>query len=231
VDDVTLHLSPGQKIALVGENGAGKTTLIKLISRLYEPTTGRILLDGLDVRAWNPHALRRRIGVIFQDFVRYQLLVGENVGAGDVEAFDDRERWRVAADKGMARELIEGLPNGYDTQLGRWFAGGVELSGGQWQKIALARAFMREEADILVLDEPTSAMDAEAEATIFQRFKDLTRDRMAILISHRFSTVRMADRIAVLDQGRIEEMGSHEELMDRGGRYARLFSLQAEGYR
>jgi len=231
VDAVSLHLPPGEKIALVGENGAGKTTLIKLISRLYEPTGGRILLDGLDVRKWDPHALRRRIGVIFQDFVRYQLLVGENIGAGDVEAFDDRERWREAADKGMADSVIGALPDAYDTQLGRWFKGGVELSSGQWQKIALARAFMREEADILVLDEPTSAMDAEAEATIFQRFKDLTRQRMAILISHRFSTVRMADRIAVLDQGRVEEMGSHEELMARGGRYARLFSLQAEGYR
>jgi ABC-type multidrug transport system fused ATPase/permease subunit len=231
LDGVTLHLPPGQKLALVGENGAGKTTLIKLLSRLYEPTSGRILLDGLDLREWDLHALRRRIGVIFQDFVRYQLLVGENIGTGDVEAFDDHARWKKAAVMGMADTVIEKLPERYDTQLGKWFKGGVELSGGQWQKIALARAFMREEADILVLDEPTSAMDAEAEATIFQRFKDLTKDRMAILISHRFSTVRMADRIAVLDGGRITELGSHDELVAMDGRYARLFSLQAEGYR
>ena len=231
LEGVSLHLRPGQKLALVGQNGAGKTTLIKLLSRLYEPSSGRILLDGRDMREWDPHALRRRIGVIFQDFVRYQLLVGENVGAGDVEAFDDDARWRAAAEMAMADEVIEDLPKGYATQLGRWFQGGVELSGGQWQKIALARAFMREGADILVLDEPTSGMDAEAEAIIFQRFKDLTEERMAILISHRFSTVRMADRIVVLDRGRVEEEGTHAELMEVGGRYARLFTLQAEGYR
>lgn len=231
IEDVSLHLRPGEKIALVGENGAGKTTLIKLLGGLYTPTSGRILLDGTDLRAWRPAALRRRIGVIFQDFVRYQLLFGENIGAGDVEGFDDVARWERAAAQGMADAVADELAEGYRTQLGRWFKGGTELSGGQWQKVALARAFMREGADILVLDEPTSAMDAEAEALIFQRFKELTRDKMAILISHRFSTVRMADRIIVLDRGRVLESGSHESLVADEGRYARLFALQAEGYR
>ena len=231
IDDVSLHLRPGEKVALVGENGAGKTTLIKLLGGLYTPTSGRILLDGTDLLEWSPAALRRRIGVIFQDFVRYQLLFGENIGAGDVEGFEDQERWEKAAAQGMADAVADELSEGYQTQLGRWFKGGTELSGGQWQKVALARAFMREGADILVLDEPTSAMDAEAEALIFQRFKELTRDKMAILISHRFSTVRMADRIIVLDRGRVLESGSHEALVAEEGRYARLFALQAEGYR
>src|SRR5690606_4047163 len=187
---------------------AGKTTLIKLIAGLYEPTSGRILLDGLDVREWSPARLHGRIGVIFQDFVHYQFLLGENIGAGDVAGFDDEARWQRAAEMGMADAVAADLPDGYHTQLGRWFRSGTELSGGQWQKIALARAFMRERADVLVLDEPTSAMDAEAEALIFQRFKDLTTDKMAILISHRFSTVRMADRVVVLSHGRIKEQGS-----------------------
>lgn len=227
---IDLHLKPGRSLALVGDNGAGKTTLVKLLTRLYEPEQGRILLDGTDLQEWDPAVLQRRIGVIFQDFMRYQLLVGENVGAGDVTHFDSEERWRAAARKGLAAEFIEQLPQAYDTQLGRWFAQGRELSGGQWQKIALARAFMRQDADILVLDEPTAAMDAEAEAAVFEHFRRHCADRMAILISHRFSTVRMADDIVVLVGGRIVERGSHAELLAQRGRYAELFQLQAAGY-
>ncbi|MBO6934247.1 MAG: ABC transporter ATP-binding protein [Deltaproteobacteria bacterium] len=230
VEGIDLHVAPGTKLALVGSNGAGKTTLIKLIAGLYRPTAGRVLFDGRPLDEWEPNTLRQKIGVIFQDFVRYQLTVGENVGAGDVTAFEDAERWSVAAEKGMADEFIERLPGGFDTQLGKWFAGGQELSGGQWQKLALARSFMREGAELLILDEPTAAMDAEAEAEIFERFRQLTEDRMAILISHRFSTVRMADRIVVLERGQIIEDGSHETLLDDDGRYAHLFALQAAGY-
>jgi ATP-binding cassette subfamily B protein len=229
--DVSLHLPPGASLALVGENGSGKTTLIKLLSRLYEPTAGRILLDGLDLRDWDEASLRARIGVIFQDFARYQMLVGENIGAGDEPAFEDEARWREAASKGRAAEFVADLPAGYRTQLGKWFKDGRELSGGQWQKIALSRAFMRTAADILVLDEPTAAMDAKAEAEVFAHFRELARGRMAILISHRFSTVRMADEIAVIAEGRIVERGSHAELMAREGHYAKLFTLQAQGYR
>jgi ATP-binding cassette subfamily B protein len=230
IDGLSLHIPPGTKLALVGSNGAGKTTLIKLIAGLYQPTSGRILFDGLPLEEWEPKTLRERIGVIFQDFVRYQLPVGENVGAGDVKAYGDRARWAVAAEKGMADEFIERLPSGYETQLGKWFADGQELSGGQWQKLALARSFMREDAELLILDEPTAAMDAEAEAEIFERFRQLTEDRMAILISHRFSTVRMADRIVVLEHGAIVEDGTHESLLEADGRYAKLFTLQAAGY-
>jgi len=231
VRDVSFHLKPGESLALVGENGSGKTTLIKLLTRLYRPGSGRILLDGLDLADWDPATLRHRIGVIFQDFARYQLQVGENIGAGDVRHFDDEVRWRKAADLGMSAPFIEELPSGYATQLGKWFKEGRELSGGQWQKIALSRAFMREDADILVLDEPTAAMDARAEAQVFEQFQALARDRMVILISHRFSTVRMADQILVIDGGRVLERGSHEELMRLGGQYAALFGLQARGYR
>jgi ATP-binding cassette subfamily B protein len=228
---IDLHIRPGESLALVGENGSGKTTLIKLLTRLYQPDSGRILLDGMDLEDWPEDALRQRVGVIFQDFARYQFLVGENIGAGDVRFFDDEEQWQEAAKKGMADEIVADLPEGYQTQLGKWFKGGQELSGGQWQKIALARAFMRSEADILVLDEPTAAMDAAAEATIFEHFRKLTQNRIAILISHRFSTVRMASQIVVIENGRIIERGSHEKLMELDGHYARLFQLQAAGYR
>jgi ABC-type multidrug transport system fused ATPase/permease subunit len=228
---IDLHVRPGEKLALVGENGSGKTTLIKLLTRLYAPTGGRITLDGLPLAEWNAALLRRRIGVIFQDFARYQLIVGENIGVGDVSAFHDEPRWVDAAEKGLAAPFVAELPGGYQTQLGRWFKDGRELSIGQWQKIALSRAFMRRDADILVLDEPTASMDAEAETQIFDRFRAVTEAQIAVLISHRFSTVRMADHIVVLSGGRIVERGSHDELMRTGGHYAHLFSLQAAGYR
>jgi len=228
--DISLHLPPGSSLALVGENGSGKTTLIKLLTRLYEPSSGRILLEGVDIRDWEQERLRSRIGVIFQDFTRYQLQVGENVGVGDELHFEDELRWREAAGKGRAADFIAELPRGYQTQLGKWFRDGQELSGGQWQKIALSRAFMRTQADVLVLDEPTAAMDARAEAEVFEHFRQLSKGRITILISHRFSTVRMADQIAVLERGRIIEQGSHAELTALGGHYAQLFSLQARGY-
>jgi len=231
LDGVSFHVPPGQKLAIVGENGSGKTTLVKLLARLYDPTRGRVLFEGLDLRDWEPHALRRRIGIIFQDFVRYQMTVGQNIGAGDEPAYEDRARWSDAADKGLAAPVIETLPKGFDTQLGRWFKDGRELSLGQWQKVALSRAFMRQDADILVLDEPTASMDAEAEVRVFERFRELTQEQIAIVISHRFSTVRMADFIIVLDRGKVIESGSHEDLVALGGRYATLFSLQAAGYR
>lgn len=230
LSDISLHLKPGWKLALVGENGSGKTTLIKLLTRLYEPSSGRILLDGTELKDWDIQTLRERIGVIFQDFARYQMLVGENIGAGDYRHFSDQERWQKAGEKGMVTSFLERLPDGYHTQLGRWFKNGQELSGGQWQRVALARAFMREDSDIVILDEPTSAMDPEAEAQIFERFREVTDNQMAIVISHRFSTVRMADEIIVLEAGRILEQGSHAELMQQKGTYAHLFSLQAEGY-
>ena len=231
VDHVTLHLQPGQSLALVGANGSGKTTLVKLLTRLYLPDSGRVLLDGLDLRQWDEATLRARIGVIFQDFTRYQMPVGENIGAGDEPNFEDEALWREAAQKGRAEGFIAQLPDGYHTQLGKWFLNGRELSGGQWQKVALSRAFMRSRADILVLDEPTAAMDAQAEAEVFDHFRQLAQRRATILISHRFSTVRHADQIAVLEHGRLLELGSHEQLMQTGGRYAELFALQARGYR
>ena len=231
VREVSLHLRPGHSLALVGENGSGKTTLIKLLTRLYAPSSGRITLDGLDLAGWNPLALRRRVAVIFQDFARYQLKVGENIGVGDVEHFEDQARWRAAAELATASPFVEEMPEGYQTQLGKWFRNGRELSGGQWQKIALARAFIREGADILVLDEPTAAMDARAEAQVFEQFRELAHERMVILISHRFSTVRMADQILVVQGGRILEQGNHERLMALDGLYAHLFTLQARGYR
>ncbi|PSB15765.1 ABC transporter permease [filamentous cyanobacterium CCP2] len=229
--NVSFHLRPGEKLAIVGKNGSGKTTLIKLLTRLYSPDAGRILLDGRDLQEWDLEVLQRRIGVIFQNFVRYQFTVGENVGAGDVEFFDEEPRWWLATEKGTARSFVEEMPEGFQTRLGRWFKGGRELSGGQWQKIALSRAFMRSRADILVLDEPTSAVDAEAEVEIFNQLRAVTQHQMAILISHRFSTVRMADQIMVLVNGEVLEQGTHEELMQAGEQYARLFTLQAAGYR
>ena len=230
LDDVSLHIKPGESLAIVGENGSGKTTLIKLLTRLYTPSAGRILLEGLELSQWDVGDLRRKIGVIFQDFARYQLLVGENIGIGDVEELDNEPQVREAARKGMAEEFIRDLPADYRTQLGTWFRDGKELSGGQWQKIALSRAFMRTRADVLILDEPTAAIDARAEAEIFAHFGKLTANRIPIIISHRFSTVRMADHIIVLDNGQIQEQGSHESLLKANGQYAQLFKLQAKGY-
>lgn len=228
--NISLHLKPREKLAIVGENGSGKTTLIKLLTRLYTPDSGRIFLDGLDLQEWDVDVLRRRIGVIFQNFVRYQFTVGENIGVGDVEHLENKTRWQTAAEKGMAQSFIDQLPQSFQTQLGRWFKGGQELSGGQWQKIALSRAFMRSQADILVLDEPTSAIDAQAEFEIFNHFRAITQNQMVLLISHRFSTVRMADKIVVIENGEVIEQGTHEELLQLGGRYAKLFLLQAAGY-
>jgi ATP-binding cassette subfamily B protein len=227
---VSLRIAKNESLALVGHNGAGKTTFIKLLSRLYEPTEGRILLDGRDLRSWDREALRKRIGVVFQDFNQYQFKVRENVGLGSVDHRDDEARIVRAVELGGATEVVKGLSGGLETQLGKWFKDGTELSGGQWQKVALARAFMREEADILVLDEPTAALDAEAEHAVFERFRRLAKERTTILISHRFPTVRMADRIIVLEGGQVQEEGTHDGLVAAGGRYAHLFSLQAQGY-
>jgi ATP-binding cassette subfamily B protein len=228
--NINLHIAPGEKVALVGTNGAGKTTLVKLLTRLYDPTEGQILIDGVDIREYNVEELRQRVGVIFQDFVRYHTTLRENIGFGQFDAMGDAERIDQAAHRGGADELIGKLPNGYDTMLGAWFEKGHELSGGQWQKIALSRAFMRD-GEVLVLDEPTSALDAEREYEIFQRFRELTEGKIALLISHRFSTVRMADQIIVIENGELIEQGSHDTLLLRDGTYARLFNLQAAGYR
>ena len=230
LNKVNLHIRPGESLAIVGENGSGKTTLIKLLTRLYQPSEGTIYLEGLDLKEWDIDTLRKKIGVIFQDFARYQLLVGENIGIGDVDELEQDELIEEAAEKGMADEFVKGLPQGYKTQLGTWFKDGKELSGGQWQKIALSRAFMRSKADILILDEPTAAIDARAEAEIFSHFRDLTANKISIIISHRFSTVRMADHIIVLEKAKILEEGSHEELLASDGQYATLFNLQAQGY-
>ena len=230
VRGLSFELHAGEVLALVGENGAGKTTLVKLLARLYDPDEGRILLDGRDLKDYDLDDLRANIGVIFQDFVRYHLTAAENIGVGQIDAMDDRARIEQAARKGMADEVIDDLPRGYEQVIGRRFKDGVDLSGGQWQKIAIARAYMRD-AQVMILDEPTAALDARSEYEVFQRFKELSDDKTAILISHRFSSVRMADRILVLAGGKVEASGTHDQLMAEGGRYAELFELQAAGYR
>jgi ATP-binding cassette, subfamily B, bacterial len=229
--DVSLTLEPGEKLGLVGENGAGKSTLVKLLLRLYDPTEGAILYGGVDLRDMDVRELRARIGAVFQDFVRYQFTAAENIGLGSPVHIDDRPRIEDAARRGGAAAVVEALPQRYDTVLGGWFEAGQELSAGQWQKLAVARAFMRDGAEVLILDEPTAAIDAEGEHELFERFRELAAERTAIVISHRFSTIRtMADRIAVLHGGRVEELGNHRELLEMEGRYAHLFRLQAQGY-
>ena len=227
---LSFELHAGEVLALVGENGAGKTTLVKLLARLYDPDEGRILLDGRDLRDYDLDDLRANIGVIFQDFVRYHLSAAENIGVGQIDAMDDRARIERAAHKGMADEVVAALPKGYDQVIGKRFKDGVDLSGGQWQKIAIARAYMRD-AQVMILDEPTAALDARSEFEVFERFKELSDGKTAVLISHRFSSVRMADRILVLADGKVEASGTHAQLMAQGGRYAELFELQAAGYR
>jgi ATP-binding cassette, subfamily B, bacterial len=247
VRHVTFALRPGERIALVGENGAGKTTITKLLARLYDPTEGRIYLDGVDLREYEVHSLRQAIGVIFQDFVRYDMRFDENIGVGRIDearpyleavsaANGTSPKLPVyqpivlAAEDSLASTLLPRLPKGYNQMLGRRFEDGVDLSGGEWQKVALARAYLRD-AQLLILDEPTAALDARAEFDVFVRFSEITKGRMAVLISHRFSTVRMADRILVLNHGRITEHGSHTDLIAKGGLYAELFHMQAAGYK
>ncbi len=229
IRNLSFHLKPGEKWALVGENGAGKTTLVKLLARLYEPTEGRILLDGKDLRDYDLKSLRNSIGIIFQDYIRFQMKASENIAIGNISKLKEQPIIKNAAQKSLADTVVEDLPKKYEQVLGKRFADGVELSGGQWQKVALARAYMRE-AQLLILDEPTSALDARAEHEVFQRFSELIEGKMAVLISHRFSTVRMADRILFMENGRMKEVGSHEELIKKGGKYAELFNLQAKGY-
>ncbi|GEO09098.1 ABC transporter ATP-binding protein [Segetibacter aerophilus] len=226
---LSFTLRPGEKIALVGENGAGKTTLVKLLARLYDPTEGQILLDGINLREYDLDELRIQIGVIFQDFIRYQMSVNQNIAVGNISEVSNHPLIKSSSEQSMAHPLIERLPNKYEQMLGRRFNNGIDLSGGEWQKIALARAYMKD-AQLLILDEPTAALDARAEYEVFQRFAELTKGKTAVLISHRFSTVRMADRIVVLEKGQLVEIGSHEELLQKGGRYAELFRLQAMGY-
>ncbi|MGA9042158.1 MAG: ABC transporter ATP-binding protein [Terriglobales bacterium] len=227
---LNFHLHPQERVALIGENGQGKTTIVKLITRLYDPTEGQVLLDGIDLREYSLEDLYREIGVIFQDFMRYEMTAGENIAVGKIEAIDDSERLQAAAHKSLADEVVGRLPLKYGQMLGRRFDGGLDLSGGEWQKVALARAYLRD-AQLLVLDEPTAALDARSEFEVFKRFAELTRGKMALFISHRFSTVRMADRIVVLENGRITEDGSHEQLTKLGGRYAEMFEMQAASYR
>jgi ATP-binding cassette subfamily B protein len=229
VRNLNFELKAGEKLALVGENGAGKTTLVKLLARLYEPTEGRILLDGVDLREYKIEDLRKNVGIIFQDYIKFQMKMSENIAIGDIEDIDNQARIEDSAKKSLATQVIDKMPEGYGQLLGKRFKNGVELSGGEWQKVALARAYMRD-AQLLILDEPTSALDARAEHEVFLRFSELISGKMAVLISHRFSTVRMADRILFLENGTVKELGSHEELMKQGGKYAELFQLQAKGY-
>ena len=228
--NLSFTLKAGEKLALVGENGAGKTTLVKLLARLYDPAEGRILLDGRDLREYDLTELRRNVGVIFQDYVRFKMSAGVNIAVGDIDERTNQPRIEESARRSLADSVIGNLAGGYEQVLGRSWAGGVDLSGGQWQKVALGRAYMRD-AQVLILDEPTAALDARAEYEVFQRFAELTKGKTAVLISHRFSTVRMADRILVLENGTSLEIRSHEELLDLGLRYAELFQLQAAGYR
>ncbi len=229
VRNLSFHLKAGEKLALVGENGAGKTTLVKLLARLYEPTEGRILIDGIDIKDIDLQSLRQNIGIIFQDYIKFQLRVAENIAIGNIEDLEHRDLIKEAAVKSLADQVVEELPDQYDQLLGKRFEKGIQLSGGQWQKVALARAYMRK-AQLLILDEPTSALDARAEHEVFQRFASLIEGKTAVLISHRFSTVRMADKILFLEYGQILEYGSHEELIAKNGKYAELFHLQAQGY-
>ena len=228
--DISFILHPGEKLALVGENGAGKTTLVKLLTRLYDPDEGRIMLEGHDLREYDLDGLRNAVGVIFQDYVKYHLTASDNIAVGRIEERGNESRIKEAAHRSLADTVIEKLPDGYQQMIGRWFKQGTNLSGGEWQKIAIARAYMRD-AQLLILDEPTASLDARAEHEVFRRFVELTYDKCAVLISHRFSTVRMADRIVVLHEGKLLELGTHEELLASGGHYSELFEMQAEGYR
>lgn len=230
LDNVSFRLEPSARIALVGENGQGKTTIVKLITRLYDPTAGQILLDGIDIREYDLDDLHKEIGVIFQDFTRYEMTASENIAVGQIEERGNQFRIRSAANKSLAGKVISKLAHGYNQTLGCRFEGGVNLSGGEWQKMALARAYLRD-AQVLILDEPTAALDANSEHEVFERFAELTKGKMALLISHRFSTVRMADRILLLENGRITEQGRHDELLQLSGHYAQMFELQAASYR
>ena len=229
VRHISFFLQPGEKLALVGENGAGKTTLVKLLARMYDPSEGQILIDGIDIRQFSIESYRKMIGVIFQDYVRFSFKAGENVAVGQIEESENTQQIKTAAEKSLADPVIQKLPGGYDQMLGKRFSEGIDLSGGEWQKIALARAYMRD-AQIVILDEPTASLDARAEYEVFKRFSELTKGKSAVIISHRFSTVRMADRILVLKNGELLELGTHEELLDKNGLYAELFALQAKGY-
>jgi ATP-binding cassette, subfamily B, bacterial len=230
LQDLNFRLEPRERIALIGQNGQGKTTIVKLMTRLYDPTQGQVLLDGIDLREYDIADLCSEIGVIFQDFMKYEMTARENIAVGRIECLDDLESIESAAEKSLADGVIGKLAGGYEQMLGRRFEGGVDLSGGEWQKVALARAYLRE-SQVLILDEPTAALDAKAEYEVFERFNELTVGKMALFISHRFSTVRMAERIIVLEDGAIAEEGNHQQLMALGGRYSEMFELQAASYR